>query len=337
MVPLSLVLRVVSALLVLLPVTFSLQSQALNFKFVLWENLEELATPALPAGWTVANLNGDNKQWETIKFGGLPASHQCLRYEANPALPADDWLFTSPILLNAGLPYDLSFLSKVSPGTVQKLKIFIGNSPDPTSMAEIYNNGNITNSNMQMISLVVNVVSSGNYYLGFYCYSDPNQKQFFLDDILMSCPTADLNLKFALTKKLLDPSVTPSYSTTEAMEGYAIIENVSPDFLVLNTSFNVGSISEPGFELSYIIISPNGDTLAYVLRSEPEPFSTSRKFETVNPGMVKGRFEDVQKLFRFTQAGTYTLQAVYRSYYKSPGYNVWLGRLTSSTISFIIL
>lgn len=322
------------SLLLILP---AFTSQATNYKFILWESFEEIATPALPVGWTRVNLNGDAQQWETNKYGGLPARHQCVRYNGTSPLPANDWLFTPPMSLSPGILYTLTFQCKVSPGSTQRMKICVGNAPDPGAMVtQLYDNPMIINPALQEFSVDFIVPVPGDYFLGFLCYSNPGQNQFFLDDIQVSCQSSELNLKFALTKKLLDPSATPAYAATEAIEGYAVIENASTGILVLNTSFNVGSVSESGYELSYIVTPPDGIVLQFVLRSEPEPFSTSHKFEMVEPGKVKGRYEDIQKLFRFTQTGTYTVQAVYRSYYKSPGYDVWLGKLVADPVIFTI-
>jgi hypothetical protein len=325
------------SVLIIFLLLFSFHGQASNYKFILWESFEEIPTPALPNGWTIANLNGDDKQWETIKYGGIPERHQCARYNGNPTLPASDWLFTPATSLDASTLYTLSFLCKVSPVSVQRMKIFIGNTPDPLGMVtQLFDNSNITNTTLQTNSIDFSVATSGTYYIGFYCYSGPGQKQFFLDDIMVSCLSSDLNLTVALVKKLLNPAETPAYLVNDTIECYVILENATSGILVLNTSFNVGSISDPEYELSYIIIPPNGDTLHYVILSEPEPFSTSRKFEMVEPGNVKGRFEDLQQSFIFSQTGTYTVRAVYRSYQKSQSYDVWLGKLISDPVTFTI-
>jgi|GEM_PF-605192 len=321
---------------IIFPLFVAFSARATGEKFVLWESFEEILTPGLPTGWTVVNQNMDDKQWETIKYGGLPLRHQCARYNGNPLLPASDWMFSPSVSLDAGTDYTLSFLCKVSGASVQKLRIFIGNSPDPSAMTtQLYDDNNITNTTLQEITISFSVPASGIFYFGFYCYSDPNQKQFFLDDISVSCVSSELNLKFVLTKKLLDPSTIPAYSATEAILGYTIIENVSSGSLVVNTSFNVGSL-ESEYELSYIVIAPGGDTLQNIISAEPEPFSSSRTFEQVDPGKAKGRYEDIQKSFIFTQTGTYSIRVVYLSSRKSSSYNAWLGKLISDPVTFII-
>lgn len=306
-------------------------------KFVLWQSFEEIVTPGLPAGWTVVNQNMDDRQWETTKFGGLPERHQCARYNGNPALPASDWLFTPSVNLEAGTNYTLSFLCMVSETSVQKMKIFFGNSPDPSAMTTLLvDYTNLTNTTLQTYSVDFTVPVSGSIYFGFYCYSDPNQKQFFLDDIQIACPTSELSLVFILTKKLLDPGTTPVFGTNDTIEGWTILTNTSPVSRVLNTSFGLGPIYAKEYELSYIVIPPDGDTLQFVIRTIPAPLSTNRKYEQVDPGKYGGRLENLQKLFAFSQTGTYTVRAFYRNYFRTQTDDAWLGSLFSDPVTFII-
>lgn len=316
---------------------YALSAGANNKKYVLWESFEDIIAPGLPAGWIVENSNSDSRQWATVEVGGIPGRSQSIRYIGDPAMAADDWFFTPPLNLNPGTQYTLSFYAKVSPASVQKIGVFLGNSPHSSAMAiPVYNNSIITNTLIQKFTVSFNVGSPGIYHFGFHCYSDANQKQFYLDDILLSRPTSDLNLTFSLADQLLYPGLTPSYGVNDTIEGYTIIENTSSQTLIINTSFNLGGIRDVRNELIYIVIPPGGDTLQYVIRGEPEPFASSRTFKNVEPGEIKGRIEDLQKLFLFTQTGTYTARVFYRSIYKSPSYDVWLGELLSDPVTFII-
>jgi hypothetical protein len=326
-----------SVILISLMLLFTLPAAASNKKYILWESFEDIVAPGFPADWIVENTNADISQWETADAGGIPGRSQSIRYVGDPVKPADDWFFTPVLNLDPGIEYTLSFYGKVSTASVQKLGIFLGNAPQSAAMlTPIYNNASITNIEMQKFSVSFTVVISGIYHLGFHCYSNANQNQFYLDDILLSQPTTDLSLTFSLADELLNPGIIPSYGVNDTIEGYTIIENTSMQALVMNTSFNIGGSNDIRNELIYIVIPPDGDTLEYIIRAEPEPFATSRTFQNVEPGEIKGRVEDLQKLFLFTQTGNYTARVFYRSIYKSENYDVWLGELLSDPVNFII-
>jgi hypothetical protein len=327
-------------LIIILFITgFCTNANAIGERFVLWESADNIAPPLIPVGWTVENANGDNYIFQTVEYGGLPESHQCFRYAGNPTSPADDWLFSPELKLDRGIQYTLSFRIKSSTNSIsEKLNVWIGSQPSSSSMTTmLIDKDNITNKTMKLVVLNISVQTSGSYYLGFHCYSLPNQKHLFLDDIKLAMPSTEFEISFAFTKQLLNrTSSPPTYNKTDTIDGYLFLTNVSNNSIVVNKSLNVGDSYEYGTGLTYIVTNPDGDTLYFALKAEPEPWSTVKSYTMVAPGNFIGRLEDLQKLFTFTKSGTYKMTVIYRNYHQSQNNDSWLGKVISEPVTFTV-
>lgn len=306
-------------------------------QFILYEDFESIIPPALPAGWTLVDANGDGRTWQTKKFGGHSTSPQCFKYSSDAIIVANDWFFSPSVQLQFGIPYTLTFRYKVSKGAVHKMNAWIGNSPLPAGMTtQIFSNTSLTDTIITELSVGFTAPASGNYYLGFHCFSDANNGFINVDDVTIACSSTNLQLNFVFTKFLLNRGTTPSYNLTETLEGQVILENIGATTLVLNKSFNVGQVYAPETGIAYIVIDPDGDTLDYVLKAEPEPWPSESNFISLYPSTITGRYDDLQKMFWFTKTGTYTVRVLYKNKYQSQSSNAWLGKIISNPITFVM-
>ncbi len=307
-------------------------------KFLLWESFEEITPPGLPAGWTVENTNGDDKQWETKNYGGYKVRPKCVRYSAHSVNPANDWFFTPALALSPGIQYTLRFKYRVSSApNPEKLAIWFGTAPASGSMTtQIFNRTNITDTLYRDTAVNFTVSSSGNYYIGFHCLSDANRRRLFVDDISLFCPETNLRVSIAMTKYRFT-SQTPIYGLTDTMECVVLIENIGSSDLNLNQMLTVGERDDINTQISFILISPSGDTMPFVLLYEEAGDPKRSDFKILPPGRIMGKIFDFQVGFSFTQTGTYTVRALYRNYYKHPdGISVWRGRVLSDPITFSV-
>ncbi len=309
-------------------------AQAIGERFLLWESFEDITPPSWPLGWLTEDYNGDGINWETKKYGGLGEHPQCVRYSAQAT--ADDWFYTSALTLNAGVAYTLSFRYKVSSTSTQKMNIWFGGTQASASMTtQIYDNSALTNTIMTLVTATFTVPISGVYYIGFHCYSDANLLRLFVDDILVSYPETDLQLKVVFDEGILNSGI-PTYNLSDTIESYTLLKNIGLADLNLNLRFTVGGITNNKAELSYICIDPTGDTLTFGLMVEESQLKSS-DFQALAPGATAGKHYNLQTPFTFSQLGTYTLVVRYQNYHKNPdGSDAWLGRIMSNPVNFVL-
>lgn len=157
-----------------------------------FDGYDALGDRDYPLGWSIENTNNDNFPWDLISdiaTPGMAHSTPNAMHMVFSLNQMDDYLFTPPINLVAGSDVELSFWYRTMgdswvPNPIEKLKVFVGN--DNTSIAmttEIYDNNNLANQDWAQANLTFSVNTSGEYFLGFYGYSDPNQGILLIDDV----------------------------------------------------------------------------------------------------------------------------------------------------------
>jgi hypothetical protein len=166
------------------------------------ENFDAVAAPALPACSRVENKDGDNT-WST-QLGDVTYARSApnmLSYRFNAYNAADDWYFSKPLLLAAGVSYKFVFHYRVFSATFREaLEVKIGNLPQASSMtgAAIFDDNNIVNENYQQTTVMFTPTTAGIYYIGFHCYSLINQSDLYVDDISLDplgiCPSGTFSL-----------------------------------------------------------------------------------------------------------------------------------------------
>ena len=311
--------------------------QAIGERFILWESFEDITPPSWPLGWVTQDFNGDGTTWGTQKYGGLGERPQCVRYAASAIIPADDWFFTGGLTLNPGIPYILSFRYKASVGSIQRMNIWIGGVPLSAGMTtQIYDNTALVDTILTEIMVPFTPSSPGTYFIGFHCYSAPNQARLFVDDIQVSYPETNLVLTVGMVKELLS-SGTPTYNLADTIKCVTALENIGPADFIVNERFSVGGVTSLHPELYFFITSPSGDTLPFVWLYEKIGDPGQGKFASLLVSQTTGKVFDLQKGFIFTETGTYTLQVRYQNYHKHPlGTDVWMGRIWSNPVTFIL-
>ncbi|MCB5266830.1 MAG: choice-of-anchor J domain-containing protein [Candidatus Cloacimonetes bacterium] len=153
------------------------------------ENFDTSDAGLLPDNWTQFDLDADGKKWKVVSETGAYSAPKCLKIERNtvPGETNNDWAISPPVTLYAGFNYEISFQIRNSlltyPG---KLRIAIGEVPDPDQLNTIiYDNETVNNTIWSQKSCSINPAVTGNYYIGFNCYSPSGQHGFnmYLDDI----------------------------------------------------------------------------------------------------------------------------------------------------------
>lgn len=116
--------------------------------------------------WTIVDLNGGS-QWEY--------RNQALYYSYNnDNIPGDDWAISPQVALKAGVSYKLTFDAKSSSYAryVENFKVAVGNAPQPSAMKVLKDFPSYQKTAFERQTVIFNVEQDGNYYIGFYNYSD---------------------------------------------------------------------------------------------------------------------------------------------------------------------
>jgi len=305
-------------------------------KYVFLENFDGASPPALPVGWTMLNANADSQTWETVNFGGARGG-PCVRYLSHPANTADDWFFTPAIALAASTQYTLSFESRVtSPANPHHLSVWVGTSPTTAAMTtQILDRPSLSNREMATTTGTLTTGAAGSYSIGFHCTSNPNQLALYVDNVVLSVPATDLQIRFQLDKAFYQAGAN-TFSSTEPIKCLVYVKNVTTSPLTVNSLLSLGHDGDPEVVLSFLATAPGGAPLEFRQRYRL-PLPAPADIKALQPGEAAYKYYDLKGgAFNFTTTGTYTIRAVYKNLNKSAGPPVWLGRLVSDPVQIRI-
>jgi len=154
------------------------------------EDFDSSSGGQVPANWSRFDLDADGKVWKVSAETGTYSAPKLMKVErtTSPSGANDDWAISPPIKLYAGFNYQLSFWVRNTLVTYPgKLRIAIGEAPDPQQLTqEVYNNDNVNNNIWAQDFCSFSPVTTGNYYLGFHCYSPSIANSgihLYLDDL----------------------------------------------------------------------------------------------------------------------------------------------------------
>jgi len=166
---------------------------------LLSESFESGSFPS--TGFTLINA-GSGNGWlrnddAALKYSGYPAydGKKCAVYEFNAYHPADAWMITPALNLTGGQSYGISFYYRVMQNIYpEKLKITAGQQAVVSAQTTVLwnNNGQSSLTNTVYKRAIVQFVpaATGNWYIGFNCYSDKDQDALMIDSIVVQVAPA---------------------------------------------------------------------------------------------------------------------------------------------------
>jgi len=105
-------------------------------------------------------------------------------YIFNQTLPGQDWLMTTCIQMQSGKNYKLTFYYRARSATYpEKMKVYIGNDNTVAAMDTLVDLGVFNDTIYKLGMANFTVPANGEYYIGFFAYSDPDQYAIRLDDV----------------------------------------------------------------------------------------------------------------------------------------------------------
>jgi hypothetical protein len=305
---------------------------------VLFEDFESISPPALPAGWTSVNANGDLGVWETKAYGGVNWGRQCIRYISDPSNPggADDWFFTSGIDLSDAELYTLEFQYRSSSAAnPEVLVVSAGTAPDPLAMTiGIWANGAIVNTEYEKASAGLTVPASSTYYIGFHVQSPATSKRLYVDDMNVLVPRDQLELHLAMTKSLYGPGI-PTYTAGDTIECFVALENISGGPLVVYEQLSLGE-GVTDTQLGFDIIGPDGLPVPMINKPEKSGPPGAVHFTILEPDSIVGKVVGLWGWYGFELPGNYSIEAHYQNYSDPGGIGAWTGEVLSNPVDIIL-
>lgn len=155
------------------------------------ENFESTTAGSLPPCTTVVNEGAVTaNNWTTVANPGSGFENNTLKYTGTTEA-ANAWFFTKGVTLVEGTKYKISYkYGNNSETTSEKLKVIAATSPNVTSLLTDLVFGNFTTINTGVaqtnaVGPFTALTGVSVYYFGFQAYSDANQGNLYLDDILI--------------------------------------------------------------------------------------------------------------------------------------------------------
>lgn len=140
-------------------------------------------TSALDADWIVYNVNGDNKSWANdnsssmgySSISGVTVSAGA-KYNYNSSMAANDWLVSPAIHLEADKEYKISFYVRTGSNNYKEsFRLSVANSNTVEAMSTqsetLLDFPEYSNTTFTKQSVVYTARETGDYYFGFYEYS----------------------------------------------------------------------------------------------------------------------------------------------------------------------
>ncbi|MGM9868397.1 MAG: choice-of-anchor J domain-containing protein [Sodaliphilus sp.] len=149
-------------------------------------------TSALDADWTVYNVNGDTKTWTNDNSSSTGYSSISgvnvtagAKYSYNSSENANDWLVSPAIHLEADKEYKVSFYVKTSSSRyTENLRLSVANSNTADAMATqsetLIDLPEYANTTFTKKSVVYTARETGDYYFGFYEYSQKDMYSLYV-------------------------------------------------------------------------------------------------------------------------------------------------------------
>jgi hypothetical protein len=159
------------------------------------DNLDSYTAPSTGC-LNVQDVNADNEEWFTYNGAGYPYSGaNCLAIAYSvPGVTMDDWVFSQGLNLVAGQSYDVSFYyrSAATATYSERLEVKWGTAANAAAMtsSSIFNMVDFIQGTYVQGTGTFTPSTTGVYYIGWHCYSQPDMAGILLDDLsVIATPT----------------------------------------------------------------------------------------------------------------------------------------------------
>ncbi len=135
--------------------------------------------------WYIINNNYDDYKWALHKDAGISSS-RCAGYQSSVDSIANDWLVSPTFYFDSAEEYRLNFYYKVGEeDKPENLTVYLITASDTVS-DRLVNLNDLTNESYNLSSTKFSPLSSGDYKIGFYCFSAAGMDQLLIDNFTIS-------------------------------------------------------------------------------------------------------------------------------------------------------
>ncbi len=157
------------------------------------EGFETYVVPATGC-LNVEDVNSDGQKWVTSTyFPRTGINHLSIRYSA-PGTPMNDWVFSPGLMLTGGQSYNVMFYYRSFAASTysERLEVKWGSLATASAMTGglIFSDIDFITSSYIPGSGFFTPPATGIYYVGWHCFSQPDQDGILIDDILIEATPA---------------------------------------------------------------------------------------------------------------------------------------------------
>ncbi len=163
------------------------------------QNFDSLSSGQAPSGWTILDSSSsgsaDGVKWGALTHGSAPSPSMTLAIGRNVTLAQNDWAITPALYLVGGNTYRLSFyyLNRQN-GYPESMEVKWGLSPtaDGLTSGTLFHNAAIDLVPYQWTQYTKDFTpaATGDYYIGFHCYSPANRVGLRIDSVAVTLVSA---------------------------------------------------------------------------------------------------------------------------------------------------
>lgn len=159
---------------------------------------------AIDPDWTVVDANADNTTWildnSNNNLTTVTGAAAGVQYKYSNNNPGDDWIISPAINLEAGKTYKVKVWTKTSKGN-ENYTLYMSTSSDPEVMKTgtvVKDYASYCNQTWTQLNETVTITESGEYYFGFYEYSEKGKWNVYIrgfyvsEDVLSPAAVSDL-------------------------------------------------------------------------------------------------------------------------------------------------
>ncbi len=238
---------------------------------------------SMPNAWTVIDEAETTYMnvWHPAYNGagnGNGGSFGFMSISVNVTQPKASWLFTEPLPMTTDKLYRITFYYKtLADGAYEYMEVKFGQSPNIESMTSlIWQNENINKNGWYKAVCYVKPESNSDHFVSWHAYSEPNEFNLTIDDILieeLDAQPGAYTIPYICQLPVVKTGLTHEFTLPISNQGYGTLDLLSadyPDFIIGPDEFSISETADVPFTFApetnglhqgVITLETNGGTI----------------------------------------------------------------------------
>lgn len=231
-------------------------------------NFESATVPNLPLCTTLENA-GLGNNWKTVNNPGAGFTTKVLSYSYDFADAANSWFYSNTVSLVAGTSYTVSYdYGNNTDYYTEKLRVSYGATANAAAMTnEIAVHDAVNQGALQSNIATFTPTVSGDYVIGFNAYSDANQDQLYLDNIVIDVVLGNSNFdsnSFTAYPNPVKDMLNVSF--TQNISDVAVYNLLGQQVLFMNMNANKGQIDMSNLATGTYLVKVNTENAVKTIK-----------------------------------------------------------------------